>query len=152
MISLIKSKRKRTKSERRLWLATGLLASLCFFEFLSALRDGFPIELAQIGLWVIITGSTLLGILLSWGPLVPCSLLGWFVFLIFASPVSSSPVEAVINQFGIPLIGTVIGACIGLYYDWILLHPEDAATSEVSKTGDGDSDEKQSEKEHHEKT
>lgn len=125
MISLFNSKRKNTKFERVLWLGVGLLSLL---PLLAVLSEN-PADLFsdfRMGFFAFLAGIAILGLLLNWGPSVPCSILGIALLVLFTDPIASSHEEALFKDLGIPLIGAVLGATIGLLIEWNLAHPRDA--------------------------
>lgn len=119
MISLLRSKRKITKVERVLWIIIGLMS----FLPLSAVLLDNPSELFtdfRMIFFVFFYGMAALGLLFNWGPIVPCSIFGIVVSMIFTDPVSSSHMEAVIKVYVVPTIGSIIGAIFGFLIDWNL--------------------------------
>ena len=62
--------------------------------------------------------------LLNWGPVIPCSILGIAVLTLFTDPITSSHEEALFKDLGVPLIGATLGAMIGIIIDWNLTHPQ----------------------------
>ena len=125
MISFIKSKRKNTKFERLLWLGVGLLA---WMPLLAVLFDHGGELFTSLGFAAFFAGTAIIGRFLNWGPTVPCAILGIAIFVLFTDPIASSHEEAVFKDLGVPLIGAVFGAIIGLCVEWDLSHPQNLAT------------------------
>lgn len=135
MISLFRSNRKNTKSERVLWWTVGLLS---IFPLLAVLLEN-PTGLFtdfRMGFFAFFAGIAIAGLLLNWGPLIPCSILGMAIFAFLGPKQASSYEEAVFQDLGIPLFGTVFGAMIGLFSDWSVSHPQIADESANGESGE----------------
>ena len=123
MISLLKSKRAITKFERLLWFGVGVISLLPLLAVLSENPANLLTDF-RMAFFVFFAGIAFLGLLLNWGPVIPCSILGIAVLTLFTDPITSSHEEALFKDLGVPLIGATLGAMIGIIIDWNLTHPQ----------------------------
>jgi len=120
-LSLLKSNRKSTRFERLLWVGVGAISLVPLLAVLSESPADFFTDF-RAAYCAFFAGVATTGLLLNWGPVVPCSILGVVVLEIFIDPIASSHEEAVFKALGIPLLGATLGAIIGLAIDRKLTH------------------------------
>ena len=72
---------------------------------------------------VFFAGIATFGLLFNWGPIIPCTILGMVIPMIFTDPISSTHQEAVFKEYIAPTMGAISGAIIGLMIDRNLTSP-----------------------------
>lgn len=124
-----KQQRRDSRAHRLLWAIVLLIGTGPFLFVGFAGPSGFTTHPVSTAVFVFFVSLTACGLLLRWGPLVPCSILGAItaevivVLCIVATRYGVVwPRAASLNALGFllfaPSAGAVIGACVGLFYDW----------------------------------
>mgnify|MGYP003630874323 FL=1 len=105
-----------------LWISVGLIS----FLPLSAVLMDNPSDVLtdfRMAYLVFFAGIATSGLLFNWGPIIPCTILGMGILMIFTDPISSTHQEAVFKEYIAPMMGAISGAIIGLMIDWNLTSP-----------------------------
>ena len=123
MISIFRSNRRPSKLERVLWFGVGLIALLPLLAVITE-NPGDILTDFRMAYSALFVGIAVIGLLLNWGPAIPCSILGIAISTVFTKTITSSHEEALFNDLGIPLIGATLGAIVGIMIDSNLTHPD----------------------------
>jgi len=123
----------RSLTDRILWSVLGVLAVSLLAIVAHESRNGFPFNHIGGVIGITFVSLTYLGLLLRWGPIVPCMLLGMFVFMLLTPTFATSHEEAVFNLFGMPLIGAICGSLLGFVLEYRRAHPSNAKEDQVKE-------------------
>jgi hypothetical protein len=97
-----------------LWGITGVLGAMLLASVAAESRDGFALNRIGLAIGIALVSLMYLGLLLRWGPIVPCMILGMLVLSLLTPGIARSREEAVFKDLGVPLIGAVVGTSVGL--------------------------------------